>query len=283
MVSGTPSQVGTDRRGILGPSTDVFRLYRCPAGPTLAGLVDWFWVASWSLPVGATHHQHLLAHPCANLYVSPVEAEREGLLPGPVRAELAGVVLGRGSRRLTGSGVCVAAKTTVGGLGAFVSGPAGALTDRVVRLGAAVRTDDPRLVADVQRADLVEAKVEVLRSALEAALHGDRVGPARQVAAVARIAETDRGIRRVGQLAAPAGVSVRTLQRMFVEYAGVSPTWVLRRYRLLEAAEAARSGDRVSWADLACDLGYSDQAHLVRDFGAVIGTTPAAYARDQMP
>lgn len=38
-------------------------------------------------------------------------------------------------------------------------------------------------------------------------------------------------------------------------------------------------GERVDWAAIAQDLGYHDQAHLIRDFRAQIGSTPAAYAR----
>jgi len=33
------------------------------------------------------------------------------------------------------------------------------------------------------------------------------------------------------------------------------------------------------YADLALELGYSDQAHFVRDFKAIVGVTPAVYAR----
>jgi AraC-like DNA-binding protein len=70
---------------------------------------------------------------------------------------------------------------------------------------------------------------------------------------------------------------------MFMDYAGVPPTWVIRRYRLLDAAEAVRDGAAVSWAELAAGLGYSDQAHLTRDFRAATGQAPAAYARAQRP
>jgi AraC-like DNA-binding protein len=35
----------------------------------------------------------------------------------------------------------------------------------------------------------------------------------------------------------------------------------------------------VEWAHLAADLGYSDQAHLVRDFTQTVGVSPTAYAR----
>ncbi len=88
-------------------------------------------------------------------------------------------------------------------------------------------------------------------------------------------------MRRLSQLCATAGTGQRSLQRLFLQHAGVSPTWVLRRYRLLEAAEAVRSGERVSWAHVATELGYADQAHLTRDFRAAIGQTPAAYAKSQ--
>lgn len=82
-------------------------------------------------------------------------------------------------------------------------------------------------------------------------------------------------------LSALAGIGRRTLQRMFMDCAGVSPVWVIRRYRLLEAAETVREGTPVSWAELAAGLGYADQAHLTRDFRAAIGQTPAAYAGAQ--
>ncbi|MGH3243290.1 MAG: helix-turn-helix domain-containing protein, partial [Spirillospora sp.] len=72
----------------------------------------------------------------------------------------------------------------------------------------------------------------------------------------------------------------RGLQRLFHEYVGIGPKWVIRRYRMLEAAGRAEAGARVGWADLAAELGYTDQAHFTRDFTAAVGTPPARYARE---
>ena len=60
---------------------------------------------------------------------------------------------------------------------------------------------------------------------------------------------------------------------------GVSPTWVIQRYRLHEAADQLAAGATVGQSALALDLGYSDQAHFAGDFKAVVGVSPAAYAK----
>ena len=55
---------------------------------------------------------------------------------------------------------------------------------------------------------------------------------------------------------------------------------MIRRYRLHEAAERLSDGEAVNLAELALDLGYFDQAHFVKDFGAIVGIAPREYARE---
>jgi AraC-like DNA-binding protein len=304
-----PAPVEVDARGILHPTQlqRVVALNRYPAGEVLAGLVEWFWGVTWSLPPGVTYTQQLLTHPGGNLSVGHGEAGPDGE-PAPPEAVLYGVATRLSSRRLAGSGWTVAALTLPGGLGALAPGPVVRLTDRTRPLGRPAipcldaarlldeivcagakridteRIDTERIDAERDPQDAEPDRVAVLRdrlAAVVAAADPARVAAAREVARVAGLAEADRGIRRVEQLATAAGVTPRTLQRMFAEHAGVSPTWVLRRYRLLEAAEAARQASGMTWAELAADLGYSDQAHLVREFRTHLGTTPAAYAARQ--
>jgi transcriptional regulator GlxA family with amidase domain len=82
---------------------------------------------------------------------------------------------------------------------------------------------------------------------------------------------------RVDQLADLAGTSVRSLQRLFATYVGVSPKAVLARYRLQDAAAAIDDGEVEDLAGLAASLGWFDQAHFSRDFRSVVGMTPSAY------
>ena len=41
-------------------------------------------------------------------------------------------------------------------------------------------------------------------------------------------------------------------------------------------------GNAEDWTALAFDLGYSDQAHLIRDFKKIVGRTPSEYAKAKL-
>ncbi|NEC84766.1 AraC family transcriptional regulator [Streptomyces sp. SID12501] len=88
---------------------------------------------------------------------------------------------------------------------------------------------------------------------------------------------TDPSLLRVSQLAAHAGLSTRQLQRLFAEYVGIGPKWVIRRTRIQEAASRAATTPQ-DWSALATELGYADQAHFTRDFTGAVGVSPAQYA-----
>ena len=99
-----------------------------------------------------------------------------------------------------------------------------------------------------------------------------------------RLARDERALWETKELARRRGVSLRTNQRAFLDYVGVSPGWVVRRYRIQAAIEVldrqrADSGRRVDLTELAVELGYYDAAHFGRDFRAVTGSTASSYRR----
>src|SRR5690606_18604312 len=80
-----------------------------------------------------------------------------------------------------------------------------------------------------------------------------------QVEWAARIVQEvmhDRSIVSVEQISGRHGMSSRQLQRLFRKYVGVTPKWVIRRFRLQEAAERIERNADIDWADLAAELGY---------------------------
>lgn len=82
----------------------------------------------------------------------------------------------------------------------------------------------------------------------------------------------------VSQTAAELGVTVRSLQRLFVQNALPTPSYwrSLARVRLA----ATNLDDTLSLAEHAIQLGFSDQAHMTREFGRWFGVTPAKFATD---
>jgi AraC-like DNA-binding protein len=251
-----------------------FELDRVPAADDLADLVERHWLVSWDLPPGRRASVTLLPHPCVNLVFD------RGLV----------AVAGVGSERFTyvyeGRGRVFGVKFRPGAFRPFLGGPVSALTDQTRPLHTLWGAGADRFAMDLGAAPDMPALVEVAERHLRA--HWPPPDPA--VAEIGRIVHAllyDRTITRVDEVCARFGVPQRTLQRLFQRHVGVSPKWVLRRYRLHEAAARLAEGTSGTWAEVAADLGYFDQPHFIRDFTRAIGMTPVAYAeacqRDQAP
>ena len=82
---------------------------------------------------------------------------------------------------------------------------------------------------------------------------------------------------RVNSVAARLGVTARHLRRAFADNIGVGPKRFARAARLQRAVRLARASS--DWGRIAADTGYYDQAHLIADFGALVGLTPSAFAK----
>ncbi|MFE8977039.1 MULTISPECIES: AraC family transcriptional regulator [Streptomyces] len=264
-----------DTRGIVDAPDLFTRVHfrRREPAPALRPYLEHYWLIDWDLD--QPYAAHVVPHPSVNLVVQRYEAgesarERAGY------AEVAGIGLGLFTRKLTGRGRVCGVQFRPGGFRPFA--PEHALSDltgRQVHAAEVLRTPPP-LGAVLDPAD-EDARV----AALDACLLALEPRPDPQATLAMELADrvrTDRSVCRAGQLARDAGLTPRSLQRLFSAYVGVGPKWVILRYRIHEALERAESDPAVDWARLAADLGYSDQAHLVRDFTATVGVPPTAYA-----
>jgi len=149
------------------------------------------------------------------------------------------------------------------------------LAGRVTSLDELLGPPCGRLMADLQEAsgwrDRLDLVDRFLLGRLELGLR-----PAPVVArAWARLQESD-GRVRIGQLARELGCSRRLLEARFRDDVGLAPKTAARLLRF-GAVQRAMRDDPVRWADLAYEHGYSDQAHLNRDFRELTGTTPARF------
>jgi AraC-like DNA-binding protein len=254
-------------RGVLRQALIAGRFELATHEPSalLAPFVDYHWIVRWDLRGQPPHEQTILPHPNVHLVF---EASGAGIY-GVDRALFV--------RVLTGRGVVLGVRFRAGCFRPFWQAPISQLTDRVV---PAARLFGPLAEKTRQAIICAEADAEMTGHA-EALLCSALPEPdpvASQVASLVRLIGDDPLLRRVDQLSRACGISVRSVQRLFADYVGVSPKWVMRRARLHEAASRADLGKVVDWAELAVDLGYADQAHLTRDFTDTIGVPPGRYA-----
>ncbi|MBL8112627.1 MAG: helix-turn-helix transcriptional regulator [Acidobacteria bacterium] len=254
-------------RGVLRaePSEGVFVHERHAPAPDLAPFVEHFWFVSWELPGGPVVRE-TLPHPSVH-----VVFERGS-------SRVAGVPRGRFTRTLEGTGFVLGIKFRPGGFRPLLPYAVTRLSGRVLPLDEVFASGAPDAEEEVLATTCVKERIGAATRFLRERLP-DPDPVAEEAATVVRRILEDPAVRRVEDLARAFDTNPRSLQRLFREYVGVSPKWVIRRYRLHEALERMDSGARENWTALALDLGYFDQAHFIRDFRALVGRTPASYDR----
>lgn len=259
-------------RGILFPAR-LPTFERLPAPPELAELVAWFWIPRWDIAPGRTSRQHVLAFPASNLVVeSPTTQHPHGLVG------LAGPTTTRSHRDLVGQGWAVGANLRPAAVAAFTDDPTGLLDSYLSVTAAALQAS----VTTAMTGGPAEHRSAAAVTAFGAWLV-DRVGPPDEPALLANAAADlligDPTVLRADDAAARLSVSTRTLQRLTARYVGLSPTAMIRRRRLQEAAERVRTAPDTDLATLAAELGYADHAHLTNDFHRVLAMPPSEYRR----
>ncbi|MFK0022329.1 DUF6597 domain-containing transcriptional factor [Streptomyces sp. NPDC090798] len=262
-----------DTRGIVDAAELFARVHfrrREPAEP-LRPYLEHYWLIDWDLP--EPYASHVVPHPSANVVFQRYTGQ------DPLGfGEVAGIGLGLFTQKLEGRGRVCGIQFRPGGFRPFAPGRAlTSLTGERIPLHTVFPTVGAATVPSVLDPADEDARV----AALDAFLLdlGPRDDPQADLAmALVDRIRRDRAIRHVGDFARAEGMTVRALQRLFAAYVGVGPKWIILRYRIHEALSRAEASGPVDWAALAADLGYADQAHLVRDFTATVGVPPTTYA-----
>jgi AraC-like DNA-binding protein len=253
-------------RGILNAKEllPMVRHARYSPSEDLAPFVEHYWTVEWDLADATV--VETLPHPSVHIVLEPGSSQ------------LAGVATAKFSRLLQGTSRVFGVKFHPGGFHPFVRRPVSAYRDQTLALSAVLGSPVDALDQKVLIHEDHQASIGVMETALRAL--GPVPDPAAELAA--RIADriaTDRRLVKVEQITREFDIGLRKLQRLFDEYVGVGPKWVIQRYRLHEAAEQIAAAHERCWADFALELGYADQAHFIRDFKKLVGRSPGDYFR----
>ncbi|MDX2020370.1 MAG: helix-turn-helix domain-containing protein [Deltaproteobacteria bacterium] len=153
--------------------------------------------------------------------------------------------------------------------------PAGELHDRCLPLrefkGFDIDELSERLFVardDAERAMLVQ-------TTLRSRLAGDHASERDRTLRALAVLSSSR--RTLGEASESVGVGERRLQQIFEQNVGLSPRLYRRLIRVHECLRALRKNRQPRWPQLALEHGFSDQAHLSREFRAFTGVPPTEF------
>lgn len=255
-------------RGVLNPQVGLtkFRTTRRLSRPELAPFVDHYWLTWWDLRNEPPYEQQVVPHPCVHAVFAPEYSLVHGVMRGHF------------TKGLRDRAHVLGVRFRPAGFRPFFGASLSTLTGRSLPMeevfGPTAREVAAALRATENEDELVHLADTFLGQRVPA-----RDATAETISGVAEHIVANGDVTRVDVLAAELGMSVRHLQRMFAEYVGVGPKWVILWQRIHDAVALLADGDDLDCARLAAELGYSDQAHFTRDFTATVGMSPARYAR----
>jgi AraC-like DNA-binding protein len=274
-----PTRSTSTKAGILRPDQlgRYVHLERSECSPDLAPWVENYWSLRWDLPAGTSYVSSTLPHPACNISVERGH-QREAVGDDPV--VVTGVVTRRFDVTIRDAGWVYAAKFRPGGLAALTGVHARPLRDATVPASDVLDTS----ITDTLRRLGPEVSGEECREQFDAVLGRLATTPTDDYGLLLDVVTAmldDRSLLRVSQVEEKCGIGTRSLQRLFEKYVGVSPKWVLSRYRMHDVVSDLDAGYGGSLADLATKYGWFDQAHFTREFTDLVGVPPGAYQRQE--
>ncbi|MGB0132500.1 AraC family transcriptional regulator [Dokdonella sp.] len=255
-------------RGILrtGVASGKFHHARIAPCEALREVVQHFWSVRWDLRGHPAQTRETLPHPNVHLVFDALGAR------------VYGIQAGRFSTILEGQAGVFGVKFRPGGFRSLLGRPLSTIRNRTLT-AAEIMAPHAQVLAKIDPMDdddLGKATaVECMLLGMGAAVGSQ----GRQAACIVDDIADNQDLLTVEQLTSRWAMTIRSLQRLFNEQVGVSPKWVINRYRIHEVIERLSKGIPTDWTRLALDLGYFDQAHFIRDFKRLVGCAPGEYAR----
>ncbi|MCF2857793.1 helix-turn-helix transcriptional regulator [Pseudoalteromonas sp. SMS1] len=244
-----------------------YTLRRYFPSPQQASLVEQYWLVDWDLPVGSQHVQKNLPDPNCHLTFFPDKCA----FLGPVSKVY--------DYAMHGKNGIIGVKFKLGALAPVLPNPIEHYIDTTTSLPSFLHCDLVSLSQTLSQTDNDKARVYTLEQALEPLCSYVQVHHVQQLTALVEHIKNNDDIYTVEDLALKSGISKRTLQRQFKKYIGLSPKYLIRKYRLHNALALIEQQPN-DIHHLVSKLDYADQAHLIKDFKNILGMTPGAYIDD---
>lgn len=243
--------------------------------PPLHAFVECFWTLEGDGAVDGSPAERILPDGCVELilnfgdrFMQHVQGERRRQPRNFIVGQMTGPIL----ISATGAVELLGIRFQPGGTRPFIDLPANEITDRVVELGGLSNRFERSLLQVCEHAVNLDQKLAAVDAYFMSRLNRGKFDS--HLLRLAASIIDRRGLVSVDQLASRAGVSSRQLERRFLQEVGLGPKLLARIVRFQQVFRAVDQADP-SWAEVAVECGYYDQAHLIRDFNQFAQQTPA--------
>ncbi|GHO45648.1 helix-turn-helix domain-containing protein [Ktedonospora formicarum] len=260
-------------------------LYRFLPSPPLAAFIEAFWLSDG--PVSLPTRERCLPDGSMaviiNLGHDLLRASHQARA-GIFQSFHGGVFSGASSHSsiidMSTMGTTVSIQFKPGGARPFLPLPALEAANQTIELSTLWGAEAADLREQLQAVITPERRVRILERFLLAHVNWERM-PHLSVAFA--LAQFQPGYRRraVSDVTEQIGMSPKRFIHLFREAVGLTPKVYCRVLRFQEVLRLLEEERPISWADLALDCGYFDQAHFIHDFQNFSGLTPSAYLENR--
>ena len=255
-------------KGVLDPKQGQkkFDLIRLLPSQGLEFFIEHYWIVKWNLKEGETYTSEVLPYPSIHIVFEKNYSR------------IIGVMEGKYARQLKGSDKVLGIKFKPGAFYPFINGNVSELTYKFIELNNYFDINVDKLEASILHSESEEGMSNVAEKFLMKFIP-EKDENVILINKIIDLTNKDRNIIKVDDIVKRMRINKRTLQRLFSQYVGVSPKWVIKRFRLLEAVGELSKNKKADWTKLALELGYFDHAHFIKDFKSIIGKTPYEYEK----
>jgi AraC-like DNA-binding protein len=169
-----------------------------------------------------------------------------------------------------------------GGAWPFLGVPLREFSGQVLELETILGGEVSELRDRLGEAPSDDARLEMAEGWLRQRMRS-RTPPTRAVSYALGVIQLGADAVRIGRMADEIGISHKHLLREFDRCVGLTPKVFARVCAFQRVIHSVGQRPEVYWADAAAKCGYYDQAHLIREFRAFSGLTPANYLSKRGP
>lgn len=249
--------------------TKYYQFHMYEPSPDLAPFVAYYSVFRPTMPDGYTlKFTQVLQIPNTSLFFSPKESSVLGIMTKQIH------------HQAQNTDIKIRVIFKAGGLYAFRPHSMAELVDRTMPITWLFPEADEGFVQSL----LTQQAGEQIVSRVEALLRTKTLQPDENIAlinAIISALDSNDELTTVGAVAQKFHKSERSLQHLFYTYVGVGIKWIMIRSRVLKAVQHAQAPKDINWTQIAADLGYSTQSHLVNEFKKLVGGSPSQFQNQQ--